>query len=93
MTGEAKEFTPRKRTLSDADVVALADAFKAHTACNMGLTPDEVSTLKRLLTAFDKAAGIVGKIVLTAVVLAGIAVFTKGFWASIASGIKQGATK
>lgn len=82
-----------ERTLSDGDITALADALKAHTACNMGLTPDEVSTLKRFLTAFDNAAGIVGKTVLTAVVAGSIAIFTKGFWLSLATGVKQGVGK
>lgn len=89
------DFQPprRRRNLTDDDIAAMADALKAHTACNMGLTPDEVSTLKRFLTAFDKAAGIVGKMVLTAVVAAGIAMFTKGFWISLATGVKQGVGK
>lgn len=81
------------RTLSDGDIAAISDALKAHTACNMGLTPDEVSTLKRFLTAFDKAAGIIGKTVLTALVLGSIALFTKGFWITLATGVKQGAGK
>lgn len=96
MTGPEEEGfkSPRRsRNLTDDDIAAMADALKAHTACNMGLTPDEVSTLKRFLTAFDKAAGIVGKMVLTAIVAAGIAMFTKGFWVSLATGIKQGTVK
>lgn len=78
------------RTLTDEDVAALAAALGNHTVCSMGLTSDEVSTLKRFLAAFDKAAGIVGKVVLTAIVTAAIAMFTKGFWMSLITGVKQG---
>jgi hypothetical protein len=78
-----------ERMLTDDDVNSLAEALKKHTACNMGLTIEEVGTLKRALNAFDTAAGIVGKVVLTALVVAAIAVFTKGFWASVATGVKS----
>lgn len=82
-----------QRTLTDADIEALTEAIKGaikgHSVCNMGLTPEEVSVVKRLIHAFDKASGIVGTVVLTAIVLAVIAIFSKGFWASlIAGGVK-----
>lgn len=80
---------PRKNVLTEADLAALAVLMKEHNNCNMGLTTDEVSTLKRLLGAFDQAAGIVGKVVLTALVCGLIALFTKGFWISMATGVKQ----
>jgi hypothetical protein len=80
----------RERVLTDADLEALIELVKIHNTCQMGLTSDEVSMLKRFLAAFDKAAGIVGKIVLTAVVVSALAIFTKGFWVSLATGIKQG---
>jgi len=76
------------RTLTDADIEALADALKGHTHCNMGLTPEEVTILKRVLQAFQKAAGIVGSVILTAIVIGMIAIFTKGFWASLIDGAK-----
>lgn len=82
-----------ERTLTPADIEALAIALKPHQQCNMGLTPEEVTILKRLLGAFQSAAGIVGSIILTAVVVAMIAVFTKGFWASLITGVKQGVIK
>lgn len=83
----------RKRVLTDGDIKALADELKGHTNCNMGLTPDEVSTLKRILSAFDSAAGIVGKVILTALVVALIGIVTKGFWLSMAQGVKQAPIK
>jgi len=84
---------PDERTLTAADIEALKDAMGSHTVCNLGLTADEVSMLKRFLMAFDTAAGIVGKAILTMIVLALIGMFTKGFWLSLATGIKQGSGK
>jgi len=78
----------KQRMLTDADVEAIADALKTHSACNMGLTPAEVTTLKRFLGAFNKAAGIVGTLVLTAIVAGMIAMFTKGFWTTLITGAK-----
>ena len=78
----------RRRVLTDEDVAAIAEALKEHSGCLMDFTPEEVSTLKRILRAFDRAASIVGSVVLTAIVLTLIAIFTKGFWVSLISGIK-----
>lgn len=79
-----------ERRLTEADVEAIAEAMKGHTVCSMGLTNDEVTILKKLLSAFNKAAGIVGTIVLTAIVASLIAMLTKGFWVSLVSGVKAG---
>ena len=87
--GDNKHLTPRAQVLTEADLAQLAALMKTHVSCNMGLTADEVSTLKRFLLAFDKAAGIVGKVILTALVMAFIGIVTKGFWISLATGIKQ----
>ena len=78
------------RTLTDADIAAIVEGLKGHTHCNLGLTltPDQASLLKRILEAIDGGAKIVGRTILTAIILALIAVFTKGFWFSIISGIK-----
>lgn len=81
-----------ERMLTDADVQAIATAVQKKTEEN-GLTSDEVMTLKRLLRAFDHAAGVIGKALLTAVVIFIIGIFTKGFWLQLATGIKQGAGK
>lgn len=83
------EKEQRKRVLTDADIEALADALKQHSVCHMGLTSDEVSILKRILSALDNAAGIIGKVVLTAIVGTLIAIFTKGFWMYLITGTKQ----
>lgn len=80
------------RTLTDEDIKAISEAMK-FPSTDVTLSADEVVTLKRFLRAFDKAAGIVGKIVLTSAVVTLIAIFTKGFWLHLASSIKQGSGK
>ena len=84
-------FVPRKRTLTDDDIEALVEQLLNHTdVCHMGLTPDEVSMLKRLLSAFDRASNVIGAVVLTALVTGMIALLTKGFWVAVITGVKQG---
>lgn len=88
MTEYPQQAHPPRRILTDEDVAAIAEALKEHSGCLMNFTPEEVSTLKRILRAFDKAASTIGTVILTAIVLTVIAVFTKGFWVSIIAGIK-----
>jgi len=82
------ERIARQRTLTDADIAAIAAALHVQSACNVGLTPDEVSMLKRFLSAFNTASGVIGKLLLTAIFLGLIAIFTKGFWATLLTGGK-----
>jgi Flp pilus assembly pilin Flp len=81
-----------ERTLTEADIQALAETMtgviKDHSVCNLGLTVDEVTILKRLIRVFDKATSIVGTVVLTFIAVALVAVFTKGFWISLYQGLK-----
>ena len=88
------------RTLTDADIEALAAALKPHTRCNVGLTQEEVADFRAFVRedlgplrkgrkAFDAAAGIVGKVVLTILVVGLVGMFTKGFWISLATGIRN----
>lgn len=79
---------PRQRTLTDADIAAIATALHVQSACNVGLSADEVNMLKKFLKAFNKASGIVGTLVLTAIVAGLIAIFTKGFWITLLTGGK-----
>lgn len=81
-----------ERMLTEADIKAIAAAVQAKSE-ESGLTHDEVLTLKRFLKAFDHAAGIIGKTILSALVIFLIGIFTKGFWMQLAAGIKQGAGK
>lgn len=78
------------RTLTDDDISAITEAFKHHSACNLGLTTEEVSALKKFLKAFNGAATLIGVLVLTAVVGGTIALVSRGFWVSVASGVKSG---
>lgn len=76
------------RTLTDEDVQAIASALSVYNSCKLGLTTDEVTTLKRLLKAFNGAATLVGGLILTAIVGGLVAMFTKGFWLSLVAGVK-----
>lgn len=76
------------RTLTDEDIQAIATALEPYNSCKMGLTPEEVTTLKRFLKAFNGAANLVGGLILTAIVGGLFAIFTKGFWVSLLAGAK-----
>lgn len=77
----------RQRTLTDEDIQAISIAFQTHhPACNMGLTPEEVGILKKFLKAWGKATTLIGTVVLTALVLGFIGIFTKGFWITLIEG-------
>lgn len=79
----------RQKILTDEDLAAIIEAIAVHNKCNMGLTADEVTTLKRLLKAFNGAATLVGGLIITAIVGGIIAIFTRGFWASLLYGFKD----
>ena len=81
------------RTLTDEDISAITEAFKNHSACNLGLTTEEVTALKKFLKAFNGAATLIGGLLLTAMVGGAIALVTRGFWVSIISGVKHGGTQ
>ena len=90
MVQEKHPYIQRRRVLTDEDIDAIAQAMAAHGhGCNMGLTPDQATTIKRILVVFDKAAGIIGTIVLTTLAMAVTGIFTKGFWLSLITGIKD----
>lgn len=79
----------RQRTLTEDDLNAIIEAIKAHGKCNMGLTFEEVTIVKKSLRAFNGAATLVGGLVITAIVGGLIAIFTRGFWASLLYGYKD----
>lgn len=81
MTGSEKEFKPRSRTLTDADLEVIVALLKDHPSnCNLGLTVDQASILKRFLSAWDKATSIVGGTILIAILGVLGTIFVKGFW-------------
>lgn len=78
----------RPRVLTDADLEALQEVFQEqHISGALGLTPDEISVLKKFLKGWDKTTSLIGTIILTAIVVGIIAIFTKGFWTSLVQGI------
>ena len=92
---DEKDWVPRKRTLTDADLEELRELLAVtpvHPAgCTLGFTPEEVSILKRIIRAFDRAANITGTLILTAIIMAVIGFVTKGFWTTLITGVKTGA--
>lgn len=89
-----------ERTLNDADLQALAEIVKTHTACNLGLTEDEVRDLKKFVRAdlpplrktrqaVDTAAGIIGKAIIYSIAAVLVAVMGKGFWSWLLEGLTK----
>ncbi len=99
----AEEGKDRRRSvLTEADLKAIGVAVREHTKCNLGWTPDEVSelkkhgltveemgTVKKFVGVFNKAATVIGTVILAAIGTALVALVTKGWWTSIASGIQK----
>lgn len=84
-----KDKEQRSALLTEHDLDRIAELIATHaTRCNLGLTADEVSTLKRFLTAFDGAASIIGKTILVSLLAILGAIITKGFWMSLAEKLK-----
>jgi hypothetical protein len=80
----------RQRSLTDADIEAISTAVSAMLpVCQLGLTADDAVIIKSHLGVWKKATNIVGSLVLTAVVIFLLGVFTKGFWASLIEGVKK----
>lgn len=78
----------RRRTLTEEDVEAIAEALKGHATCNLGLTTEQASMLKRILGMLDWSASALGKaIVYSAIGILGSLLVT-GFWGKIAAGLK-----
>ena len=76
-----EDMKPRSRTLTDEDLRELAILLQAHpTNCNLGLTADQASILKRFLSAWDRATSIVGGTVLIGIIGVIGTIFVKGFW-------------
>lgn len=105
---EEKEVTKdrRKSSLTEADLLAISAVIKQHSNCNLGWTTDEVAefrkhgltteeldVIKKFVGLFNKSANVIGTVILSAIGAAIVAVITKGWWASLASGIKQGVVK
>ncbi len=107
MPEENEEVKDRRRSsLTEADLLAIGAVIKQHTNCNLGwtseevaefkkhgLTTDELDVIKKFVRLFDKAANVIGTVILSAIGAALVALITKGWWASLATGLKQGVGK
>ena len=95
------DFIARQASLTPADLEAIAEIVVKHNHCNLGLTPedaiiirqgltaDEISLVKKVSKAFDAAASLIGKTILIAIVGTLVAILTRGFWATLISGVMR----
>ncbi len=79
----------RARSLTDADIAAISEAVSKRATCSLGLTPADTVTIKAHLRLWNKATGIIGSVILTAIAVLLVGIFTKGFWASLTEGIHK----
>ena len=95
--------TPPERTLSDVDLDLIRaitrEAASDHTCLNLNpkvadalnrMTPEQIGMLDLGMWLIGKASMIVGGVILTAIASALVLLFTRGFWSSIATGLKSG---
>ena len=79
-----------ERTLTDADIEAISEAVAVRLpVCSLGLSSDDASIIKNHLGLYKKARNIIGTVVLTSLALLLVALFSKGFWASLIEGVKK----
>ena len=95
---------PPERTLTDADLDLIDNLIvkaNAHRICAMEfnpqvaealnrLTPEQIGIINRGMWLAGKASMVVGGVILTAIASALVLLFTRGFWSSLATGIKSG---
>lgn len=88
------------RTLTERDLELLDEMMGKHNVCALHLNPDvakvlnkfsaeQLGILHRVLIISGKAANITGTVVLVAIVGGVIAIFSRGYWATIIQGIKK----
>ncbi len=77
------------RTLTEDDIAAIGAAVAEHQVCALGLHPDDAAIIKSHLKLFKKARDIVGTVVLTALAVVLVGIFTRGFWTSLIEGMKK----
>ncbi len=79
-----------ERTLTDADIEAISNAIAARLpVCALGFDSDDAAIIKNHLRMWKKATSIIGSVVLTAIAVLLMGIFTKGFWASLIEGVKK----
>ena len=96
--------TPHTRTLSDVDLEIIREITReaaSHRTCAMEfnpqvaealnrLTPEQIGIINRGMWLAGRASMLIGGVILTAIASALVLLFTRGFWSSLASGIKTG---
>ena len=92
------------RTLSDVDLDLIREITReanSHRMCAMEfnpqvaealnkLTPEQIGIINRGMWLAGKASMLIGGVILTSFASALILLFSKGFWSSLAAGIKNG---
>ena len=100
----APPATPHTRTLSDVDLDLIREITReaaSHRTCSMEfnpqvaealnrLTPEQIGIINRGMWLAGRASMLIGGVILTAFASALVLLFTRGFWSSLASGIKTG---
>lgn len=78
------------RTLTDKDIEAIGKLISERSpVCRLGLNSEDAAMVKAHLSIYKKARNIIGTVILTTLTAILIALFAKGFWASLADGLKK----
>ena len=77
------------RTLTDEDIQAIGKTVAEHQICALGLNSEDAHIIKNHLGVYKKARNVIGSVILTALGMLIVALFTRGFWASMIDGIKR----
>jgi hypothetical protein len=78
------------RTLSDVDIQAIGEAVATRLpVCSLGLDSDDAAIIKNHLRLWKQATSIIGSVILTAIAVLFVGIFTKGFWMSLIEGVKR----
>lgn len=82
----------RRHNLTRQDILLIAKLIeiKSRSAkCPMDLTKEEEVILKRGLKALSSGVSLVSMLIVTAIVLGALAIFTKGFWMTLFEAAKN----
>ena len=79
-----------ERMLTDDDVKEIADAICARLPpCSLGITHEEASFVRSYVKWWKRATTTIGTVILTAITVAIVGIFSKGFWVSLIEGAKK----
>ncbi len=76
-------------TLTEDDLSAIGDAVAKHQVCALGLNTEDAQTIKSHLFVYRKARNIIGTVILTAIAVILVGIFSKGFWEHLIEGLKK----